>query len=251
MRSVPKALRLLLIGSVGLATSPGPSFAGNVFQDMWGVVTDPLKLSQSSKTLADTTANVMIQLEDLEGVTNGHVAERLEQVRSILKDAINGTDAEIQKAVSAMNDLEAQVNNDANNLIYNAQCVVDVTLLNTAQQSFAGLISTLSKADPAINLLGIKLIDVSTNQVQIDTPDDAYRSTKQAAMKALEKATTDNSNAFDILSTYQNLEAAAKFTRCYYKNSSEELIFTHEVNDLERLSLPWVTVVHPDINYRP
>lgn len=150
-----------------------------------------------------------------------------------------------------MRELETKVNIDANNLIYNAQCAVDVTLLSTAQKSFAGLITNLNKADPAIRIFGLNVIDLHTNNIDITDPDTAYRSARTLAVDNLEKNITDRSRAYDILSTYQNLEKIAQYNRCYYRNQNSEYLWTEQVNDLERLSAPWVTVIEPDIIYNP
>jgi hypothetical protein len=122
--------------------------------------------------------------------------------------------------------------------------------MDTAQKSFAGLISTLSKADPSIVILGIKIIDLKTNNVEISYPDQAYISTKAAALSELEKTTSDASPAYDILSVYQNLEIAAKYNRCYYRGQVNETVWAEEANEMERISMPWVSVVQPDINFR-
>jgi hypothetical protein len=226
--------------------SSGSLNAASMFEDMWGVATDPLKLDSSSRELSETAQRIMIQLKDLEGVANSHVEARLEQVRSIIRDA----DADVQKSLGKIRDLEIQINSDANALIYNAQCITDVTLLNTTQKAFAGLISTLSKADPAIRIFGIKIIDLSTNDVQITEPDRAYFSTKTIAISNLEKNMKDGSQAYEILSVYQNLEKAVKFTRCYFRGQiAETTTWTREVNDLERLSTPWGTVVQPLLGF--
>lgn len=87
---VLRALCLIALASIGLGGSYSPSYAGNVFQDMWGVATDPLKLSAASKELSESAERIMIQLSQLEGVANAHIDQRLEQMRSIIKDALNG-----------------------------------------------------------------------------------------------------------------------------------------------------------------
>jgi hypothetical protein len=191
----------------------------------------------------------MIQLQSLEGVTNAHVTERLEQIRSILRDAISGAEDAIKRATADMLALEAQINNDAVNLVYTAKCAADITLLDTAQKAFGKFITTIRNADPSLKIFGIKVIDLSTNEVQITNPDIAYTSTRSAVMTLLDKTITDDSKAYDILSAYQNLEISAKFNSCYYNGQASQVIWIEEINELERLSLPWTAGVKPDINY--
>jgi hypothetical protein len=210
-------------------------------------LSDPIGL----KKMSDSAERIMIQLQQLEGIANAHVRERLEQVRSILRDAINGSQEVIAKATQSMLDVEKQVNSDAANLLYNVKCVTDVTLLNTAPRSFAELISTLKKADPGIKIFGIKIVNLGTNDVQILKPDEAYGSTKKEALRKLEKDVTDSSKANDIFSTYQNLELSAKFTACSYKGQAAEQDYIQDANEFERRSIPWRTVVLSDKDYIP
>ena len=213
-----------IILSFGFAT---PS-TSRVFEDVWGVVTDPLKLGQSSAQLAASVERVMLQLQALQAKADYDVKQRLEQVRSILKETI----AEASERMLAV---EKEINADAVRLIYRAQCATDVVLLDRLQRSFAQLISNLNKANPGIRILGVTIIDVSANEVKIDNPDQAYASTKAAVMSRLEQTMSDESNAYDILSAYQNLAMAASFTRCHYIDLALAVRLTEEVNEFDRL----------------
>jgi hypothetical protein len=250
MKNWAASRRVVLIVCLTLAECGTQVRAGNVVEDMWGVAIDPLKLGKASKELSDGAQRVMIQLTQLEGVANSHVEQRLEQLRTIVQGAIDGTDAELQKAKTAMSDLEKQVDADANQLIYNNKCAVDETLMSTSQKAFAGLVTTLKKTNPSLNILGVKIVDLSTNDVQITDPDKAYISTKDAVMTKLRSDVSDKSKAYDILSAYQNLAKSATYNRCYYKDQIDNTIWAEEANEQERLSIPWVTIVEPDINFK-
>jgi hypothetical protein len=219
--------------------------AGNVLEDAYAVVTDPLKLGKASSELSASLERTLNQLNALESKTTYDVQQRLEQIRSILHDAIDGTQAIIADATKRMLELEASINADAIKLIYRAQCATEVVLLDQAQRSFIQLISDLKKADPGVTILGIRVLDLKVNDVKIDYPDQAYISTKKAVLDALGKAVSDKSKAYEILSAYQNLERAAVFTRCYYIDQALNTRWVEEANELERLSLPWVIVVKP------
>src|SRR5260221_6333085 len=112
MRALICRLRVTAIALILAAASYTPSYPGDVLQDTWEVVSDPIGLSRSSKELSDSVQRTIIQLNQFEGVANSHVKERLEQIRSILHDAIGGTDEAIKKAMAAMRDIERQVNID-------------------------------------------------------------------------------------------------------------------------------------------
>ena len=228
-----------------LLASASPAICGNIFQDAWGVVTDPFKLGKASSELSQSLERTMAQLSILESQTNYDVQQRLEQIRSIVRDALDGTQAIIDDATTRMLALEAQINADAIKLIYRAQCATEVVLNDQLQRSFAQLISNLKKANPGVTILGIRVIDLDVSDIKIDYPDQAYISTRAAVLDSLKKTVTDKSKAYDILSSYQNLERAARFTRCYYIDQSLDTRWVAEVNELERLSLPWVLAVQP------
>src|ERR1700744_2651333 len=122
----------------------------NVFGDVWGVVTDPLGLRRASQTLSESVERSLIQLTALESVANNDVKARLEQIRSIVTDALSGQRALIDQAVLNMNQLEASINRDAVNLLYRAQCAAEVAATTTSQRLFASLISNLRKSDPRV-----------------------------------------------------------------------------------------------------
>jgi ElaB/YqjD/DUF883 family membrane-anchored ribosome-binding protein len=247
----PAVLKALIIGV--LLALPSSLRAGNFFQDTWDVVTDPLKLRSSSSKLADSLDRTLIQLTQLAGQANAHVQERLEQVRSILKDALDGTEQSIAKATSAMLMLEAKVNDDALNLIYTAKCAADITLKSTAEEGLASLLNQLSDARPRIRFLGITILDVQTKKLTIDNPNIAYVSAKEEALKALNGDLKDSSEARRIFFTYQTLQASAKYALCYYtlnNGPAGQKPWVSEVNDMERMLTPWTDVIQPDILYK-
>jgi hypothetical protein len=226
------------IVAFAILLSPKLAIAGTVLQDAWNVVSDPIGLQRSSGELSDSLQRTLIQLSSMESATNEHVAERLEQIRSILKDVIGGTDETIEKARKAMQDIESKVNLDAYNMIYSVKCVTDVTFKSTIQESFAGIISSLAKADPSLKFLGLTIVNLQTNEVKIYDPDQAYISTKRNAEIKLIQSVDDNSKAYDILSYYQNMEQSARYVECYYKDTTLGMVYAREANELELLSIP-------------
>jgi hypothetical protein len=237
--------KFVFVCSCVLSNLFGYPAKANVFGDIWGIATDPLKLDRSSKTLADSLARTMLQLKELEKQVNYDATARLEQIRSIVQEALRGSEAAIERAERAMLTLEQQINQDAINLLFRAQCAVEVALMDQAQRAFAAFIGNLIKADPSVKILGIKVIDLGANNIQITDPDQAYISSKSAALTALNQNQKDNSRAYSILSVYQNLERGARFTRCAYMGQGLEWRWVKEINELELLSLPWLTVVEP------
>jgi hypothetical protein len=229
--------RLLVIAGAIFGAPPARSIS---------VSLDPIGLVKSSQTVSDSLNRTMIQLQALEGTANYHLEARLEQVRSIVHDLNTGAQDTVARAELAMLTLEKQVNKDAVEFLYRTQCAA-AGVTDQLQRAFAGSIQNLIKADPSINILGLKVVEGTANPITIDNPDDAYNSTKLAVMSRLEKDVKDSSRAYMILSAYQNLERGAKLARCSYIDQAGEDLWLTEVNNLERLSRPWVSVVQPSM----
>jgi hypothetical protein len=224
MRALKSALRVTLCSLTMVLAAPTPSFPD--------LGLDPFGLSSSSKELSEAAQRIMIQLRELEGIANYDVKQRLEQVRSIMRDAVSGVEDVIHLAMTAMLILESQVNQDAVRLIYIAKCQADVLLMTDAQKAFSQFIAKIIKADTSIKIFGIRVIDLTANNIDITEPDQAYISTKTAVLTELNKKTSDASKAYEILSAYQNLENGAKFVRCNYPGQVLQVKYTEEVNDL-------------------
>lgn len=77
-----KVISAIFVATATLIFSNVKSYS-DVFTDLHGVVTDPFKLGQASRELSSSLERTMLQLQQLEGITNAHVQERLEQIRSI------------------------------------------------------------------------------------------------------------------------------------------------------------------------
>jgi hypothetical protein len=191
-------------------------------------------------------------LQQLEGVAYAHVNETLKQIRAILKEAVDGSEAVIANATRAMLEIEARVNEDALRLIYTTKCAVDVTLKSSAEEALASLLNQVSQARPTVRFLGITILDLSTKKLTINNPNVAYQSAKKETVDALTREIKENSSASRIFFAYQSLQAAAKYALCYYTLNSGpagQKLWVDEVNDLERLLTPWTVVLLPDINF--
>lgn len=231
-----RPIRAIALMTFVLLASMSSATAAN----LWDVVTDPVGIVRGSSTLAASLERTLAQLTALEGRIDYDVQQRLEQIRSILNDTI-------ENAEKAMLALERQINADAIRLLYRAKCFTEVALMDQFQRSFSQLIANIKKANPAISILGIRIINLDVGEIKIDFPDQAYISTKEALIGALREKKNNDFSAYTILSTYQNLERAASFTRCHYIDQALDTRWVQEVNELERLSLPWIQVVEPSM----
>jgi hypothetical protein len=215
-----------------------PAYAGSFVDDVWGVVTDPLKLSTASSTLSDSLSRTLAQLAPLEGKANYDVQARLEQIRSIIREALAGGDAAIDKAILQMKQLEAQINADAIQLIYRSQCLA-VNVDAEIQKTVADLVDKLIKANFQGVIAHIPIASLKASPIVIQQPDVVYRSARAEALNVLDKNVTDETPAYEIYWTYQNLELMAKWTMCRYLDQAGAESFTMEMNEFERLSRPW------------
>jgi hypothetical protein len=186
-----------------LADSALPSVSGNVFQDMWGVVTDPFKLKAASGELSASVERALIQLNALEATGNYHVQQRHQQIRAITQEVIEKGNSAVANALYRMTAFEKQINNDAFALIVRGECAannVDARL----QGALSEVMKQLIKADPRIEIAGFKAAEFILSPAPIPHPNEAYRDAKSKAFRTLDKI-TEQSGAADIVWTYQNL----------------------------------------------
>ncbi|WP_404650857.1 hypothetical protein [Bradyrhizobium sp. USDA 336] len=206
-------------------------------------MTDPLKLRASSSTLADSIERSLAQLDKLREVSNYNVQQRLDQIRAIALEVIDKGQSAVAEAIHRMTLLEKEIYEDAVRLIARVECAVE-NVNSRLQAAFAEILKQLVKADPRIEVAGYKAMEFIVNPVQIQNPNEAYRDAKEKAFRALGKDHfTDRSNAADIFWTYQNLKVMARWTRCRY-DASGATALTLEMNELERLSEPWINVIN-------
>ena len=194
----------LIIGAAGLTLSSASPSNANVFQDLWEIVTDPLKLGKSSDKLSATVQDALVQLQAMEATGNHHAEERLEQIRSILRGAFEGGQETIDRAEADMLALEKKIDQDAVDFVYRAQCAVQQTL-DQGHNSFAEYASDLRQVNPGIFIFGIEVVDIRTHDIKVTEPDRAYRTIKAEKLRQLDKAVTENTPAADIVSVYRIL----------------------------------------------
>lgn len=236
----------LTTGSILLLLQIAPARA-NIFKDVWGVVTDPLKLNAASGQVSASLYRTMLQADELEAKGDMDVAARLTQIQGIVDDALSGSRALEAQAAADMTRLEQKVNADANNTIYNVQCVAETSLNDSLQRAASQLLEQVRASHWVVRLLGFNIIDFGpTVKVSISDPDQAYWSLKTTVLGELARTQSDSSPAYDIISAYQNLERMAKLTTCYYKQfTNQEFVgrFISEANNMEVMTLQWTSVV--------
>ncbi len=239
-----RARALLILILFCCASTPERSLAGGLIGDVWGVVTDPLKLRASSSTLAESLERTLQQLSALEGQVNGHVEQRLEQIRSIVKDALSGERELIERATDAMVQLEGKVNEDAIALIYRAECAAG-HVDDEIQNAVARVADQITKRDPRLTIFGMTAAQLKSDPIVLQQPNEVYAALKVELLKGLDDAHVhEDTPAATIFWTYENLASQAKWTKCKYLDQEGAKAFTVEWNELQRLSRPWIEAIN-------
>ena len=175
---------------------------------------------------------------------NAHVEQRLEQIRSIVKDALSGERDLIERATEAMLQLEGKVNEDAINLIYRAECAVG-HVDDELQNAVGRIAEQLAKRDPRITILGISVVKLKSDPIVLQEPNEVYAAVKVEYLKGLDDAHVhDDTPAATIFWTYENLASQAKWTKCKYLDQQGAKAFTGEWNELQRLSRPRLEAIN-------
>jgi hypothetical protein len=220
----------------------------NVFDDLWGMATDPLKLGHLSDNFRQTVLDALTQLGPLLGRADAIAQQRLLQIQEIVAFAIAGGAAVEAKANADMLALESKIMEDVDKEIFRVRCAAITTLNGTVQDAIVQALENLANSQPTLTILGIPIAQLHLKQVIIPSPDDAYFAAKAETLTELEKRVTESSSADDIFKTYARLENLAEATQCNFLDKPREIVFVREKSRLEVLQLPWTTVVMTDPN---
>lgn len=234
----------------GFLIAPGAQ-ADSFFDDMVGVVTDPVGVRRASDTLANSAERTVNEIQEIENKTNKDLSDRIEQVRTVLEPVIAAADRNAQNlreivagAIIKMRALEEKATKDAIDLVYREECVSEVATQDQVERGLSKIIGEIISSRPGVKIFGIRVINFSLNEVEITQPDQAYRSTKKALLDRI-AAIKDQDDASEILSAYQNIARFAGFTKCYYLGLGLDEQYADEQLKYEKLSSPWLHVVGP------
>lgn len=234
--------RFLFASILFLVVSAGASNAKNVFEDIWSVIVDPLKLDSSSTRVIDSMDRILLQLKALQEETDRDINEYLNRIEGIVESALSGQQELIEKAISDAAELEEKVYQDAVDLIWRAQCAAEVTLTDTVQRSLAEAINAILRTDPQFEVFGMRIVNAKIDPVQVVDPDIAYRAIKRQYLRRLDRM-GDQTDAYFIVSTYSNIARLARITQCHYLGTNLQKKFIEDFFEYERRVIPWNTVV--------
>jgi hypothetical protein len=226
----------LVIGLLMLPILVGANAAhANVFQEAWGIATDPFKLKAGSENLYRT----LIELDNLEKRANVDISDRLKQLDQI----VSRNEAQ---AVADITAFEKTLYNDTSDLIRKISCVGTNLVQNDLREAVATAVNTLADSNPALYVGPFKIVDLQAKKVQIDDPSKIYYDTRDVLTADLTKSVETTVLAgkpmpvYVIVDTYQNIERLANKAICGYPNQPfKEAEFRMEANKMELLSIPW------------
>jgi hypothetical protein len=197
MASILKLIMLLC----ALLIIPCRPEAASFLSDVWGVVTDPLKLGKASQELSNAIERTLAGLRDLEQTANQDVKARIDQLRTITTEVIAAVDRNalnlrdiVDGSLRKVQDIEEKTYRDAIELIYRGQCTAEVFTSDQLQRSLAQVIENIIQANPGVTFLGIRVAGVNLKSVTITDPDKAYISAKRYYLERL-KILKDNDPA--------------------------------------------------------
>jgi Holliday junction resolvasome RuvABC endonuclease subunit len=228
-----------------------PAKANTVGDDFSGILTDPLKLGKASDNILESVKRMQAMLDQagsLEATTNAHLAARIQDVKDIVNKVLNAVDQHVADLKQIIADaelkialLEAKMFQDIKALLHQVQCVAQNIGTQQLQQAIVSSLATLKAADPGIKILGFKIVGTDWKTVEVQDPDQMYRSLKAGYEKKLDNLRPTDS-AYTIVSTYANLERLAENAGCAYSNLTISEMFVKEELKYEGLSEPWKTV---------
>lgn len=228
-----------------------PAKANTVGDDFSGILTDPLKLGKASDNILQAVERMQAMLSQaasLEATANAHLAARIQDVKDIVTNVLNAVDQQVGNLKQIIADaelnialLEAKIFQDIKAILYQVQCVAQNIGTQQLQQAIVSSIATLKAADPGIKILGIKIVGTNLNTVEVQDPDQMYRSMKAGYEKRLDNLRPTDS-AYTIVSTYANLERLAENAGCAYSDPTLSSMFVKEELKYRGLSEPWKTV---------
>jgi hypothetical protein len=212
--------------------------------DLAGIVTDPLKFGKMSENFKDAVLQALSQINALADKANGIAKARLEQLKGIVDDAIQGGVAAEQLAFDELMKLENKIYNDIQTILTDVQCATIVAAEGTLQSALIAALKNIAATQPTLSILNIPVAKLSTSSPpDLPKPDVAFYKVRDE-VKARLDAIKDTDRAYEIVSAYGNLEALAKRTRCFYNHQEFEKQFIREESFYRVKQQSWFAILN-------
>jgi hypothetical protein len=215
----------------------------NVFATLAGVVSDPLKFGRLSENFKQTVLQALSQIDALADKADAIAKNRLEQVRSIIDDAIKGGMAAESQAMADINSLESKIVSDVQLILSDIQCASIVAAQGTLQNAIIQALKNVGKTNPTLKIGGYKVAEISiSSPPDLPAADKIFYETRDGLLSNL-KNLKDGDGAYTIISAYGNIEKLAETTRCYYKRNAFEQQFIREQFNYKVMQDAWFSTV--------
>ncbi len=216
--------------------------------DAWRILTDPFKLDKSTSNLLETVERAAIHAERLEGKVNDDVRKRLDQVDTIVKDAlarmdgsIDKVDAVANKALDHINDIQIDIFKNTSQLV---KCSTTVSA-DIVLSKLAGSLNDLGMRRPRVAIFGYDVIEVKFDKSDFDSPIGGFRKYKEMLDRKLASLSPD-ARASDIIDVYGELQRNADLVRCHYKEDTALFAELYETElEYNRRERAWIGRITP------
>jgi hypothetical protein len=234
---------------VSVAHASIGDIAKNVIVEANGIVTDPFKLGKASENILEAVERInktVKEVQSLEHTTNQDVQDRLVQVQQIVDDVVSGARTDIAAAEQAVEDIEDKLYADVMAVLQKAECVAQDIATIQLQEAIASVINTTTDAHIGVTVLGVEIIKVHSNRVEVIDPDKAYVTSRDASL-AYMRSLGPNANAYEILSALANISRIALLTRCSYQGNALDSVLFREQQEYDLLARQWSDTVPVDV----
>lgn len=223
-------LVLAFVSASFISPSTGEAGLNDIANDVWGIVTDPLKIGKGTENLIHAVERAGINAERLEGKTNEDFKARIDQINYIIKetrkDFREGIDKIEEIANTSFNqitELETKIFSDAAELV---KCSV-VTTKHEMQTAIADSLNKIGKRKPRFVIFGWEVGSVKFEPEDIETPMESFRTIKKEYQGRWSRLKLSDHPQM-LTDGYSELQRIADLTRCHFKHdtgAAEELWF--------------------------
>tara|TARA_Y100000815_G_C13316135_1_gene490493 strand:- start:893 stop:1612 length:720 start_codon:yes stop_codon:yes gene_type:complete len=236
-------MRNILAASL-LMLSLTPAKAG-FLDDVWGVITDPLKLDRGSENLIHTVERAALHFDRIRGNIDENVEAHLNRISEIIKEtqqSFNESSADtfnrIDSTIEKINDLQKIIYRDTAQLV---KCTTEVSLLQL-RSALAKSLNDLGKRNPRLKFFGITIVSAEIEYQDINNPLESFREIKRLIQFELQSV-GETDHPSKITDAYAEIQRLSDLTRCHYKDDSKiwSDLYEYEL-DYIRLQKYWVNV---------
>ena len=219
----------------------------DILEDAWGVLTDPLKLTEGTENLIHAIQRAFILAERLQGKIDADVTRYFDRIDRLaldvhtrLDETIDGVFEDagvfVDDTLSGIIATERQILNDAQHALKCSGEVAKTQVIDALVQS----LHHLGASRPRITFFGTTILAAEITPEDIPNPIDGFREFRDLKLELLKEVKPED-HPHKITDVYAEIGRLASLTACHYKDNSsvfEELFWT-EI-EFERRDRSWL-----------